>query len=156
MRASSWMPGTAFVIGVRLPALGAITLRSVMGVKANAGSPGNELLAGVVSGLLVVRSSLAKQLTSARLDPRVLSTSTQVTAAPAGNGTMSENSAAKRIILDITDTSQVCAEPDGVAVQCINVNSRPQETMMATKLTVPWACCACYIFKDPQQHQVNS
>ena len=56
MRASSCKPGTAFVIGVRLPALGAITLRSVIGVKANAGSPGSELLAGVVSGLLVVRS----------------------------------------------------------------------------------------------------
>ena len=49
-------PGTTFVIGGRLPALGAITPRSVIGVKANAGSPGSELLAGVVSGLLVVRS----------------------------------------------------------------------------------------------------
>jgi len=43
---------------VRLPALGAITPRSVMGVKASAGTPGSELLAGVVKGLAVVRSVL--------------------------------------------------------------------------------------------------
>src|SRR6266853_1256493 len=58
IRALSCTPGTVLLIGVRLPALGAITLRSVMGVKAKAGKPGSELLAGVVSGLLVVRSVL--------------------------------------------------------------------------------------------------
>ena len=43
------MPGTALVMGVREPAGGAITPRSVCGVKAPAGRPGSELLAGVVA-----------------------------------------------------------------------------------------------------------
>jgi hypothetical protein len=59
--------------------------------------------------LLVVRSGLAKQLTSTSLDPRTLSTSAQVTAAPAGNGTRSGNRAAKRSILDMTNSLQVRA-----------------------------------------------
>src|SRR5579871_2355166 len=61
------MPGTALVMGVRKPAGGAITSRSVCGVNANAGSPGRELLAGVVAGLAVVRSVLSKQTASAIL-----------------------------------------------------------------------------------------
>src|SRR5215467_2621153 len=64
------MPGTALKIGVREPAGGAITSRSVCGVKAKGGSPGSELLAGVVTGLLVVRSGLSKQTASAMLAPR--------------------------------------------------------------------------------------
>jgi len=44
---------------VRLPALGAITPRSVTGVKAPVGSP-IELLAGVVKGFAVVRSVLGE------------------------------------------------------------------------------------------------
>jgi len=61
MRASSWTPGTARVIGGRFVALGAITPRSVVGVKANGASGGvRALFAGVVAGLAVVRSLLAK------------------------------------------------------------------------------------------------
>src|SRR5713101_1950291 len=61
------MPGTAFVMGVRKLAGGAITSRSICGVNANGGSPGKELLAGVVAGLAVVRSVLSKQAASAIL-----------------------------------------------------------------------------------------
>src|SRR5437899_9390371 len=61
------MPGTALVMGVRKPAGGAITSRSVCGVNANGGSPGRELLGGVVAGLAVVRSALSKQVASAIL-----------------------------------------------------------------------------------------
>src|SRR5215813_4385273 len=59
------MPGTALVIGVRKPAGGAITSRSVCGVNANGGSAGSELLGGVVAGFAVVRSVLSKQVGSA-------------------------------------------------------------------------------------------
>src|SRR5215467_15488957 len=52
-------------MGVRKPAGGAITSRSVCGVNANGGSPGSELLGGVVAGLAVVRSVLSKQVASA-------------------------------------------------------------------------------------------
>jgi hypothetical protein len=52
------------VIGVWFGLLGEITSRSVWGVKANGGSPFKELLAGVVSGLLVVRSALSTQVAS--------------------------------------------------------------------------------------------
>src|SRR5260221_11870749 len=61
------MPGTALVMGVRKPAGGAITPRSVCGVNANGGNPGRELLGGVVAGLAVVRSALSKQGASAIL-----------------------------------------------------------------------------------------
>src|SRR5258708_16665043 len=61
------MPGTALVMGVRKPAGGAITPRSVCGVNANGGNPGRELLGGVVAGLAVLRSSLSKQVASALL-----------------------------------------------------------------------------------------
>ncbi len=79
MRASSWMPGTAFVRGVRFPAEGAMTLRSVMGVKAKEGSVLIELSAGVVGAvvLAVVRSALSKQMASARLEPKSSSNSLQ-------------------------------------------------------------------------------
>src|SRR6266436_7743263 len=61
------MPGTALVMGVRKPAGGVITSRSVCGVNANGGNPGRELLGGVVAGLAVVRSALSKQVASAIL-----------------------------------------------------------------------------------------
>src|SRR5229473_2076806 len=61
------MPGTALVMGVRKPAGGAITSRSVCGVNANGGNPGRELLGSVVAGLAVVRSALSKQVASANL-----------------------------------------------------------------------------------------
>src|SRR5258707_7425885 len=54
-------------MGVRKPAGGAITSRSVCGVNANGGNPGRELLGGVVAGLAVVRSALSKQVSSAIL-----------------------------------------------------------------------------------------
>src|SRR5690349_3830862 len=101
MRALSCRPGTALVIGVRLGGFGEITPRSVCGVKAPAGSPGSELLAGVVCELLVVRSVLAKQLTSVSFDPKAAIRSVHVTAAPAGTGMKKRNSAAQRINLDI-------------------------------------------------------
>jgi hypothetical protein len=41
-----------------------MTVRSVVGVKAPAGSPANELSGGVVLGLAVVRSGLSKQVVS--------------------------------------------------------------------------------------------
>src|SRR5258707_767918 len=53
------MPGTALVTGVRKPAGGAITSRSVCGVNANGGSPGRELLGGVVAGLAGARTGRA-------------------------------------------------------------------------------------------------
>lgn len=68
------MPGTTLVMGVRKPAGGAITSRSVCGVNANGGNPGRELLGGVVAGLAVVRSALSKQVASAIL---VLSSSSK-------------------------------------------------------------------------------
>ena len=86
MRALICRPGTTLVIGGRLAALGAITPRSVFGVNANGGRPGSELLAGVVSGFVVVRSVLSKQVTSARRGPTTFSTSAQVTAALAESG----------------------------------------------------------------------
>src|SRR5882672_1098060 len=102
MRALSCTPGTALVIGGRLAALGAITARSVMGTKAPGGIPGSELLAGVVSRLLVVRSVLWKQSGwSARRLPRALSTSAQVTPARAEKGTRSASKKAERIVRNI-------------------------------------------------------
>src|SRR5260370_20746399 len=84
MRALICSPGTAFVIGVRFGAAGAMTPRSVIGVKAPGASP-IELLSGVVfwpdNVLLVVRSALTKQLISARSLPMALPTSSQVVAA---------------------------------------------------------------------------
>src|SRR5262249_12342833 len=89
MRALICNPGTAFVIGVRLGASGEITPRSVIGVKPPAGTPGNELLAGVVGFvaelLLVVRSGLSKHFASARSLDSALSTSSQVSLACAEN-----------------------------------------------------------------------
>ena len=85
MRALSCRPGTVLVIGVRLPALGRD--HAAVGDRREGegrGTPGSESLAGVVCGLLVVRSALAKQLTSARLPPSALSTSAQVTAGTGG------------------------------------------------------------------------
>src|SRR5262245_29630585 len=61
-------------MGVRKPAGGAITPRSVCGVNAKRGSPGRELSGGVVAGLAVVRSALSKQVASAIL---VLSSSSR-------------------------------------------------------------------------------
>src|SRR5205823_14642761 len=116
MRASICSPGTAVVIGVRLGGSGEITPRSVTGVKAPDASPGNELLAGVVSALLVVRSVLSKQLTSARSLPIALSTSAQVVAACAENGTTSNSAAAPQIRRNII----YCAgPPDCIPPDCI-------------------------------------
>src|SRR5215468_8126253 len=78
MRAWICRPGTTLVIGGRLPALGAITERSVVGVKAPGGSAGLELSAGVVAGFVVVRSGLATQVASTSLLPRRASTSAQL------------------------------------------------------------------------------
>src|SRR5260370_16095757 len=81
--ASSWRPGTDLVIGVRLGGFGEMTLRSVCGVKAKGGSPGSELFAGVVAGLLVVRSALSKQMASATLPWSCISRRSQRVAAAA-------------------------------------------------------------------------
>src|SRR6516165_8090472 len=71
MRASSWMPGTVLVIGVRFGGLGEMTERSVCGVKAKTGRGGvRELSGGVVAGLLVVRSALSKHDVSAAFSTR--------------------------------------------------------------------------------------
>src|SRR5258708_2109297 len=77
------MPGTALVMGVRNPAGGDITPRSVCGVKAPAGNPARELLAGVVAGLFVVRSALSKQVASAILVLRRASNRSHCVAAEA-------------------------------------------------------------------------
>ena len=82
------------MIGVRLGGLGAITLRSVCGVNANAGRPGIELLGGVVSGLVVVRSGLSTQVASASRLPSAFRTFSQVGAACAANGTSNESASA--------------------------------------------------------------
>jgi len=50
-----------------------MTVRSVAGVKAPAGKFGFELSAGVVTGLLVVRSVLSKQVASASWWPSAAS-----------------------------------------------------------------------------------
>src|SRR5438552_3986267 len=63
------MPGTTLVIGVRFGGLGEITARSACGVKARSGRPASELLAGVVAGLVVVRSGLSTQVASATWRP---------------------------------------------------------------------------------------
>src|SRR5258706_9350628 len=77
------MPGTALVMGVRNPAGGDITPRSICGVKAPAGNPARELLAGVVAGLFVVRSALSKQVASAILVLRRASNRSHCVAAEA-------------------------------------------------------------------------
>ncbi len=87
MRPFSWMPGTTLVTGVRLAALGAIVARSVCGVNANAGRPAMALLAGVVSGLVVVRSALSTQVASARAGPNCCSSRSQAVEALAASGT---------------------------------------------------------------------
>src|SRR2546429_7082905 len=68
------MPGTTLVTGVRLGGSGEMTLRSVCGVQAPAGSstpsvPTSVLFAGVVAGFFVVGSGLAKNVTVVRLAP---------------------------------------------------------------------------------------
>src|ERR1700674_6118362 len=101
MRASICTPGTALVMGVRLPAAGAMVARSVCGVKANGGRPGNELFAGVVGPvgdavpLFVVRSGLSEQTASAMLSPRARSARSQRDAGPAcaARGAKSNSSA---------------------------------------------------------------
>src|SRR5215472_10234944 len=71
MPASSWTPGTFLVIAVRFGGLGEMTKRSVCGVKAKTGRGGvRELSAGVVAGLLVVRSALSKHIVSAAFSTR--------------------------------------------------------------------------------------
>src|SRR5437660_1409058 len=65
------------------------------------------LLAGVVSGLLVVRSVLAKQLTSAIRLPRALRTSSQLTPARTENGTRSSSKTAERIVGNIVFSLRV-------------------------------------------------
>src|SRR5205085_787294 len=92
------MPGTAFVIAVRLGGLGEMTPRSVTGVKASAGSVGMELLAGVVAGLLVVRSALSKQVASARRLPNAARTSSQRVAAKAGEDARMAMASARRVM----------------------------------------------------------
>src|SRR5437763_6578820 len=54
-----------------------MTVRSVIGVKAPGGRPGMELSAGVVAGLLVVKSVLLKHLTSTTVRPRAATNSLQ-------------------------------------------------------------------------------
>src|SRR5215471_7234125 len=101
MRAFSCTPGTALTIGVRLPALGAITVRSVVGVKAPIARP-IELSGGVVCVFVVVRSALAKQLTSARLAPNALIRSAQLGAATPESGA---RAAKKRALRSVESTA---------------------------------------------------
>ena len=63
MRASSWMPGTVLVIGVRFGGLGEMTERSVCGVNAKAregrgqgivGGCGGEVVCGEVGALQAI------------------------------------------------------------------------------------------------------
>src|SRR5947208_11088885 len=88
------MPGTAPAMGVRFGGFGEITPRSVIGVKANAGRPGNELFAGVVNGLLVVRSLLSKQLISTSSLVRAALTSLHVGGAALADAETKKQSAA--------------------------------------------------------------
>src|SRR5437773_5551797 len=73
-----------------------MTLRSVWGVNAKAGQPASELFAGVVAGLLVVRSGLTTHVAPTRTPESALKTCAQV-AAPAEKGTASKASAVKRM-----------------------------------------------------------
>src|SRR5207302_8700199 len=111
MRALSCTPGTAFVIGVRLPAAGAMTPRSVCGVKAPGASVVIELSAGVVCVPLVVRSALTKQVASSRRSPKAFSTSPQLSPARAENETTSNSAAAPQIRRTII--SPCWPDPDG-------------------------------------------
>ena len=96
-----------------------------------------QLSAGVVCGLVVVRSGLAKQLASARLDPRTLSTSAQVTAAPAGNGTRSGNRAAKRSILDMTASLQARAGRGRRAVNSVATRNAHYKKRRSPQMASP-------------------
>src|SRR5438270_254444 len=104
MRALSWIPGTALMIGGRSAALGEMTPRSVIGVNAPGANAGKELFAGVVAflsvaGLFVVRSLLSKQLISASALPSAASTSAQVSEAWADAETKNDSAAAMPQIL---------------------------------------------------------
>src|SRR5215468_2999301 len=92
------MPGTALVMGVRDPAGGAITVRSVCGVNANGGSPGRESLAGVVAALAVVRVVLSKQVASAIL--ALSSSSKRSHRAEAEPGTLLKEKIVRAAMLD--------------------------------------------------------
>src|SRR2546423_957629 len=85
-------------MGVRFGGFGEMTLRSVWGVNAKAGQPGSELFAGVVAGLLVVRSGLTKQVAVAatRVPESALRTCAHVAAA-AEAGMATATSAVKQI-----------------------------------------------------------
>ena len=87
-------PGHDFVIGVRLGASARSRRDRFCGVNANAGRPGIELLAGVVSGLAVVRSGLWTQVASASRLPRAFRTWAQVGAACTQKGMSSESASA--------------------------------------------------------------
>jgi hypothetical protein len=76
-----------------------------MGVKANSGNPAIELFAGVVSGLVVVRSMLSKQLASARSLPIFLRICSQrLGAALADSGISSASAAAQLVQNSIVDS----------------------------------------------------
>src|SRR5438094_4455437 len=93
------MPGTGPAIGVRFGGFGEMTPRSVIGVNPNGSKPASELLAGVVNGLAVVRSSLRKQLISTSSLASAAVTSSQVSAACAGAESKKQSAAAMPQIL---------------------------------------------------------
>src|SRR5262249_42971837 len=86
-------------MGVWNAAGGEITSRSVCGVKAKAGRPGSELLAGVVAALAVVRLVLSTQVASASLLPRSASR-------------RSHRVAAEACMLPAAQTPKAAATPD--------------------------------------------
>ena len=94
----------AWIPTARSAALGEMTPRSVTGVNAPAGNPGNELFAGVVAVLsvavlCVVRSLLSKQLTSTSALLNAPTISVQVSAACADAETKKVSAAAMPQIL---------------------------------------------------------
>src|SRR3954468_23940939 len=111
------MPGTAPAMGVRFGGFGEITPRSVIGVNANAGRPGNELFAGVVNGLLVVRSLLSKQLISTSSLASAAFTSSQLIAAWADAETKKQSAAAMPQILTSMKPSPCLREQDAAFIR---------------------------------------
>src|SRR4051812_27337741 len=93
------MPGTTRTIGVRLGGFGEITPRSVCGVNAPTASPAMELFAGVVAGLLVVRSGLSKQTASASRWPKAARMRSQRVAANSGEDARIAMASARRVMI---------------------------------------------------------
>src|SRR4030095_1769673 len=120
IRALIWTPGTAVVIGVVTGGTASRltrTARSVRGVNAPSGKPGNELSSGVVNGLFVVRSALSKQLMSTSSSPSFLRICSQRVSAKATAG--ANSAIAIRVRLKNMDFLQTGGRNEQVTARCL-------------------------------------